>query len=63
MGCSFYSGENVGKKYDGTSYPFCHFVYFNVQEVQILIEVLVFEQAFTDHLRTENHDIASAMTS
>lgn len=63
MGCSFYSGENVGKKSDGTSYPFCNFVYFNVQEVQILIEVLVFEQAFTDHLRTENHDIASAMTS
>lgn len=31
-------------------YPLCHFVYFNVQEVQVLIKVLVFEQAFTNHL-------------
>lgn len=31
-------------------YPFRHFVYFNVQEVQVLIKVLVFEQAFTNHL-------------
>ena len=37
-----------------TSHPFCHFVYFNVQEVQVLIEVLVFEQAFTDHLKKES---------
>lgn len=43
-------------------YPFCHFVDFNVQEVQILIEVLVFEQAFTDHLEQERQNIASAIT-
>lgn len=43
-------------------YPFCHFVDFNVQEVQILIEVLVFEQAFTDHLRKDSRDIASAIS-
>lgn len=45
-----------------THYPFRHFVNFNVEEVQILIEVLVFEQAFTDHLRKENHNVASATT-
>lgn len=45
-----------------TSHPFCHFVYFNVQEVQILIEVLVFEQAFADHLEQESQKIASAIT-
>lgn len=44
-------------------YPLCHFVYFNVQEVQIGIKVLVFEEAFTDHLRKEIHNIASAINN
>lgn len=46
-----------------TPYPFSHFVYFNVEEVQVLIEVLVFEQAFTNHLREKIHNIASVLTS
>lgn len=50
--------ENCGRR---KFYPFCHFVNFNVEEVQVLIEVLVFEQAFTDHLREEEHHVASLM--
>lgn len=50
-----------------SSYPLSHFVYFNVQEVQVLIEVLVFEQAFTDHLKGETTRLhqrtASLLTS
>lgn len=38
-----------------TPHPFCYFVYFDVQEVQILIEVLVFEESFPDHLREDKN--------
>lgn len=32
------------------TYPFCHFIYFYVHEVEILIKVLIFEHAFSNHL-------------
>lgn len=44
---------------EGATNPFRHFVDFNVQEIQVLIEVLVFEQAFPDHLGTEKQNVAS----
>lgn len=50
---TFFSG---GELLEGTiqkTYSLRYFVHFDVQEVEILIEVLVFEQTFTDHLRKE----------
>lgn len=32
------------------AYPFGNFIYLCIQEVQVLIKVLVFEQALPDHL-------------
>lgn len=43
------------------SYPFGHFVDFNVQKVQVLIKVLVFEQSFPDHLEKKIHKVASRL--
>ena len=41
-------------------YPLCDFVHFDVEEVEVLVEVLVFEEALADHLRERNNSVASA---
>ena len=45
---------------DWQPYPLCDFVHFDVEEVEVLVEVLVFEEALADHLRKRNNSVASA---
>lgn len=36
------------------TYPFCYFIYLYVHKVEILIEVLIFEDSFSDHLKIDS---------
>lgn len=40
----------IGTEQINEAYPFSNFIYLCIQEVQVLIKVLVLEQAFPDHL-------------
>jgi len=44
----------------GRTYPLGDFVHLDVEEVEVLVEVLVFEETLADHLRRETTALASA---
>lgn len=52
-------GKSDGLVNTWGTYPFRHFIYFYIHKVEILIKVLIFEHAFSNHLENEEEARAS----